>query len=105
IGEPNEVNPLFAWQFRHHLEGTRFGEPPTQPTHDRWGPLLIPSGHYFMLGDNRYASKDGRYWGLVPRENFRGRPLFVYYSWNAQSGEPFAWITQIRWDRIGHRIQ
>ena len=34
-----------------------------------------------MMGDNRYCSKDSRYWGLVPRENIRGRPMFVYYSY------------------------
>ena len=33
------------------------------------------------MGDNRYCSKDSRYWGVVPRENIRGRPLFVYYSY------------------------
>ena len=34
-----------------------------------------------MMGDNRYCSKDSRYWGFVPRENVRGRPMFVYYSY------------------------
>ncbi|MBC7894491.1 MAG: signal peptidase I, partial [Cytophagaceae bacterium] len=61
--------------------------------------------HYFMMGDNRYNSKDSRYWGVVPRENFRGRPLFVYYSWDAESTQPLAFLTQIRWGRIGHWIR
>ena len=34
-----------------------------------------------MMGDNRYYSKDSRYWGVVPRDNIRGRPMFVYYSY------------------------
>ena len=34
-----------------------------------------------MMGDNRYCSKDSRYWGIVPKDNVRGRPLFVYYSY------------------------
>lgn len=105
VGNPDEVNPLFSWQLRFHLPHTRFGPPPAQPTHDHWGPILIPEGHYFMLGDNRYESKDGRYWGLVPRENFRGRPLFVYYSYDPYSGKALPFLTSIRWDRIGHRIR
>jgi len=98
VGSPEEMNPLFAWQLRYSVSGTRFGDAPAIPTHDHWGPLVIPAGHYFMLGDNRYASKDGRYWGLVPRENFRGRPLFVYFSWDRPNRD-------IRWTRLGHWIR
>jgi signal peptidase I len=116
-GDPNEVAPNFDWQHQIAARGTRFGEPPAQPTHDHWGPLVIPPGNYFMMGDNRYCSKDSRYWGIVPRENFRGRPMFVYYSYRSrgdaeglqcnpdQSDRPLAFITDIRWGRIGHRIR
>ncbi|MGQ0650335.1 MAG: signal peptidase I [Gemmatimonadaceae bacterium] len=105
LGDPNEVSPLFEWQKQHALKASRFPPAPDQPTHDNWGPLVIPPAHYFMMGDSRYNSKDSRYWGLVPRENFRGRPLFVYYSWNAESTRPLAFITDIRWSRIGHWIR
>ena len=105
VGDPDETSPLFAWQHEYELSGTRFGPPPAVPTHDHWGPLLVPAERYLMLGDNRYDSKDGRYWGLVPRDNMRGRPLFVYYSWNAESEQPLAFITEIRWNRIGHWIR
>jgi signal peptidase I len=105
-GDPDEVSPLFQWQQQHALRQSRFGAAPAQPTHDDWGPLVIPPRRYFMMGDNRYNSKDSRYWGLVPRENMRGRPMFVYYSWNADdSDRPLPFITDIRWGRIGTRIR
>jgi signal peptidase I len=44
------------------------------------GELIIPEGHYFVLGDNRDESLDSRYWGFVPRENIIGRPLLIYWS-------------------------
>jgi signal peptidase I len=113
--EANSTSELFAWQHRIELKGTRFGQPPAAPTHDNWGPLLIPGGHYFMMGDNRYCSKDSRYWGVVPHDNVRGRPLIVYYSYRPasddppicnpdQSDRPLPFITDIRWSRIGHRV-
>ena len=97
----DSVDELFDWQKTYSLRASRFGPTPEQPTHDDWGPLVVPPGHYFMMGDNRYNSKDSRYWGFVPRENIRGRPIFVYYSYNADdSDRPLPFITDIRWRRI-----
>jgi signal peptidase I len=102
----NSVDPLFDWQKKVELKSSRFGPAPAQPTHDNWGPIVVPARRLFMMGDSRYNSKDSRYWGFVPRENVRGRPLFVYYSYNADdSDRPLPMITDIRWRRIGHWIR
>jgi len=44
------------------------------------GELIVPEGHYFVMGDNRDDSQDSRYWGFVPQENIIGRPLVIYWS-------------------------
>jgi signal peptidase I len=106
-GDGNEHSPLMDWQHKIELTGTRFGPPPKTPTLDNWGPLLIPPQHYFMMGDNRYASKDSRYWGIVPRANVRGKPMFIYYTYTPsdESDRPLSFITDIRWSRIGHWVR
>jgi signal peptidase I len=102
----DSVSELFDWQKPLGLKASRFGAAPAQPSHDEWGPLVVPPGHLFMMGDNRYNSKDSRYWGFVPRQNVRGRPMFVYYSYNADdSDRPLPFITDIRWGRLGHWIR
>jgi signal peptidase I len=50
---------------------------------DSYGPVTLPPGKYFVMGDNRNDSYDSRYWGYVPRENILGTPLFIYMSIDA----------------------
>ena len=102
----DSVDPLFDWQKGVALNSSRFGPAPAQPSHDNWGPLVVPPKSYFMMGDSRYNSKDSRYWSFVPRENVRGQPMFVYYAYNADdSDKPLPFVTDIRWGRIGHWIR
>ncbi len=49
------------------------------------GQLIVPEGHYFVMGDNRDNSSDSRYWGFVPQANIIGRPLVIYWSVRAES--------------------
>ncbi len=75
------------------------------PTRNDWGPLVVPAGHYFVLGDNRDNSLDSRYWGFVPDSLVRGSPIFVYYSYSPDSGRALDWLTRVRWTRLGELIR
>jgi signal peptidase I len=75
------------------------------------GELVVPEGSYFAMGDNRDDSADSRYWGLVPRENIIGKPLFIFWSYDAQTADLVGFtadhfidlaahfFTRTRWDR------
>ncbi len=47
------------------------------------GEVVVPPNSYFAMGDNRDSSLDSRYWGFVPRENIIGKPLIIYWSYDA----------------------
>ncbi len=47
------------------------------------GEVVVPPDSYFAMGDNRDSSLDSRYWGFVPRDNIIGKPLIVYWSYDA----------------------
>lgn len=68
---PRTDIPAFGLEGKWWLEMRRLVED---------GELIIPEGHYFVMGDNRDDSQDSRYWGFVPRENIIGRPLLIYWS-------------------------
>jgi signal peptidase I len=76
-----------------------------RPTRNNWGPLVVPAAHYWLMGDNRDQSLDSRFMGPIPRRTIRGKPLFIYYSFDKQAGAPFpAFVTAARWKRIGTPI-
>jgi len=51
--------------------------------HVQNGEVVVPPGYYFAMGDNRDSSSDSRYWGFVPRANIIGKPLIIYWSYDA----------------------
>jgi signal peptidase I len=55
------------------------------------GDVVVPPGMLFAMGDNRENSSDSRYWGFVPRENVIGKPLIVYWSYDAPTEDLVEW--------------
>jgi signal peptidase I len=51
------------------------------------GEVVVPPNSYFAMGDNRDSSLDSRYWGFVPRENIIGKPLIIYWSYDAPTSD------------------
>lgn len=103
-GEPLDVfDPRMRWQLDYLVR--RSDRLDYRPTRDNWGPLVVPEGRYFVLGDNRDDSEDSRYWGLVDEQTLKGKPIVVYYSFETTSLSQLPWLTDIRWDRIGGPIE
>lgn len=76
-----------------------------RPTRDSWGPLVVPEGHYMLLGDNRDQSLDSRYMGFIPREQIKGKAMFIYFSIDPLADRPFPrLLTAARWNRLGQVI-
>lgn len=93
------VDAEMRWQLPYLL--SRVDRAHYQPSRDVWGPLVVPRDSFFVMGDNRDNSYDSRYWGFVPRNVIRGRPLFVYYSFENEPWRVVPFLTAIRWGRIG----
>lgn len=91
------------------------------PNHIDGGDLLVPPESYFVMGDNRTNSVDGRYWGFVPRDNIVGRPLFVYWSFPTSDDQMYKtklseqasfglhelihFFDETRWSRTFHEVR
>jgi signal peptidase I len=92
-----------------YVNGTPLKEPYAQHTdnyvrsreldvRDNFGPITVPKGKYFMMGDNRDQSYDSRYWGFVDRKEIKGEAFIIYWSWDSKKHWP-------RFDRIGKLVK
>ena len=106
IGLPGDVIEIHNKQV--FINGTPLDEPyviHTDPNilpreispRDNFGPVRVPPGHLFVMGDNRDQSNDSRFWGFVPIRDVKGKAFIIYFSWDPRT-------FHIRWRRIGKLI-
>jgi signal peptidase I len=106
-------HPAMDWQNAFALlpgnglagRGTGADGGPARPTRDTWGPLIVPAGHYFVLGDNRDDSLDSRYYGFISHEQVKGRVVGLYFSYDREADARIPVLGRVRWDRVGDRLK
>ncbi len=83
------------------LHGTHSDQriiPEMEQPRDNTGPLVVPPGMIFVMGDNRDESYDSRFWGFVDQKQILGQAFIIYWSWDRTE-------FGIRWSRLGNLIR
>jgi signal peptidase I len=105
----------------HFLTGmSEFSEVTSHDVRERYGPVTVPAGQYFVMGDNRDNSQDSRYWGFLPGTYIKGKAMMIYWSYETERadvadsglgatiGRIFSvvthFFTRTRWKRLFHQI-
>jgi signal peptidase I len=80
------------------------GTPAGGDLRESYGPVTVPPGQYFMMGDNRDNSEDSRYWGFLPQDYIKGQALFIYFSFD-DTASAVNVIGGTRWSRLFNRVR
>ena len=89
-------NTVISDHYAVHNEEVIF--PKSIQPRDNFGPVKVPEGTIFCMGDNRDQSYDSRFWGFVKLEDVIGRAFIIYWSWDSDDFSP-------RWSRIGKMLE
>lgn len=68
--------------YQKNWENARFADLYGIYIRDNFGPVVVPKDHVFAMGDNRDNSMDSRFWGPLHKKYLKGKPLFIYFSFN-----------------------
>jgi len=71
---------------------------------EEYGPVTVPEGQFFMMGDNRDNSEDSRYWGFLPAAYVKGEALVIYFSIGDTVQAADA-VGGVRWGRLGRLVR
>ena len=86
------------FQDTHGVYVDDFIIPGTIQPRDNFGPMTVPQGAVFAMGDNRDQSYDSRFWGVVELKDVLGKAFIMYWSWNREDHN-------VRWSRLGRLVR
>jgi signal peptidase I len=86
------------FQDTHGVYVDDFIIPGTIQPRDNFGPMTVPKGAVFTMGDNRDQSYDSRFWGVVDLKDVLGKAFIMYWSWNREDHN-------VRWSRLGRLVR